>query len=64
MWLVGKWISDARAWGTNPTESAQYEFNARNQLTLWGPAVFPPPPYYYYLIFALYFAKLCVLELN
>jgi len=37
MWLVGKWIADARAWGTTPMETAQYEFNARNQLTLWGP---------------------------
>jgi len=37
MWLVGKWIADARAWGTTPAEVAQYEFNARNQLTLWGP---------------------------
>jgi len=38
MWLVGKWIADARAWGTTPEEVSLYEFNARNQLTLWGPS--------------------------
>ena len=44
MWLVGKWINDARQWGTSTEERALYEFNARNQLTLWGPAVCPPLP--------------------
>jgi len=37
-YLLGKWISDARALaGSNQTEADLYEFNARNQLTMWGP---------------------------
>jgi len=37
-YLLGKWIADARAQaGGNKTEADLYEFNARNQLTLWGP---------------------------
>jgi len=36
MWLLGNWIESARMWGTNPSEISLYEFNARNQLTLWG----------------------------
>ncbi|XP_059478399.1 alpha-N-acetylglucosaminidase isoform X2 [Neocloeon triangulifer] len=35
--LMGKWIRDARSWGDNNKESDLYEFNARNQITLWGP---------------------------
>ncbi|XP_034938192.1 alpha-N-acetylglucosaminidase isoform X2 [Chelonus insularis] len=35
--LVGKWIKDARSLGTNVEEKKLYEFNARNQITLWGP---------------------------
>jgi hypothetical protein len=27
----------ARSWATNAEERRLYEFNARNQLTLWGP---------------------------
>jgi len=37
LWLVGKWISNAKAWAKNSDESRLYEFNARNQITLWGP---------------------------
>jgi len=37
-YLLGKWIADARTLaGSNKTEADLYEFNARNQLTLWGP---------------------------
>jgi len=37
-YLLGKWIADARTLaGANQTEADLYEFNARNQLTLWGP---------------------------
>jgi len=34
--LLGKWISDARANGITPKESDLYEFNARDLITLWG----------------------------
>eukprot|EP01116_Phalansterium_solitarium_P014190 TRINITY_DN31746_c0_g1_i1.p1 TRINITY_DN31746_c0_g1~~TRINITY_DN31746_c0_g1_i1.p1 ORF type:complete len:576 (-),score=130.27 TRINITY_DN31746_c0_g1_i1:32-1759(-) len=36
--LLGSWIADAKQWATNDAEAALYEFNARNQVTLWGPA--------------------------
>jgi len=35
--LLGKWIEDAKALATNENESRLYEYNARNQVTLWGP---------------------------
>ena len=39
--LFGAWIRDARSWGLDGTSGEQdadlYEFNARNQVTLWGP---------------------------
>ncbi|KAJ9450881.1 Alpha-N-acetylglucosaminidase [Diplonema papillatum] len=39
--LLGTWIAAARAWGdgsgSNATGAAYYEWNARNQVTLWGP---------------------------
>lgn len=34
--LLGKWLNDAKRWGTNDTEKALYEKNARNLITLWG----------------------------
>lgn len=34
---VQHWISLARAKGGNIPEGDQFEFNARNQVTLWGP---------------------------
>lgn len=37
--LLGKWIADARAWGTMPAAKDQLEKNARTLLTLWGPKV-------------------------
>lgn len=35
--LLGTWLRDARSWGTTEEESDLYEYNARNQITLWGP---------------------------
>jgi alpha-N-acetylglucosaminidase len=34
--LLGKWLSDAKSWGTTPGEKLLYERNARNLITLWG----------------------------
>jgi alpha-N-acetylglucosaminidase len=34
--LLGRWIADARRWGTNDSERRLYEWNARNLITLWG----------------------------
>ncbi len=34
--LTGKWIADARAWGTTPEEKDYYETDARLLLTCWG----------------------------
>ncbi|XP_063404451.1 alpha-N-acetylglucosaminidase-like isoform X2 [Mytilus trossulus] len=35
--LLGKWIAAAKSWATDISESFNLEFNARNQVTLWGP---------------------------
>jgi alpha-N-acetylglucosaminidase len=34
--LLGRWIADAKRWGTNDGERRLYEWNARNLITLWG----------------------------
>ncbi|WP_238989321.1 alpha-N-acetylglucosaminidase [Mucilaginibacter terrigena] len=34
--LLGKWLNDAKAWGTTPQEKKLYEMNARDLITLWG----------------------------
>ncbi|MCD6392593.1 MAG: alpha-N-acetylglucosaminidase C-terminal domain-containing protein, partial [Planctomycetes bacterium] len=34
--LLGRWLADARRWGTNDAERAKFEWNARRVLTLWG----------------------------
>lgn len=34
--LLGKWLADARSWGTTAAERDLYEKNARNLITLWG----------------------------
>ncbi len=34
--LLGKWLNDAKAWGTTQEEKSLYEKNARNLITLWG----------------------------
>lgn len=35
--LLGKWIKDARSWGTTDEEKDLYEWNARTLVTVWGP---------------------------
>ena len=35
--MIGPWLESAKALSTNEQEKKQYEFNARNQITLWGP---------------------------
>ena len=34
--LLGRWIADAKQWGTTDPERRLYEWNARNIITLWG----------------------------
>jgi alpha-N-acetylglucosaminidase len=34
--LLGRWIAEARRWGTTDAERRLYEWNARNIITLWG----------------------------
>ena len=34
--LLGKWIKDAKSWGTGEEEKRLYEKNARDLVTLWG----------------------------
>jgi alpha-N-acetylglucosaminidase len=36
-YLLGKWIADARRWGTTEAEKNLYEKNARTLITTWGP---------------------------
>lgn len=35
--LLGTWIADARLAAGNTTQVDNFEFNARNQITMWGP---------------------------
>eukprot|EP01064_Diplonema_japonicum_P009889 TRINITY_DN17307_c0_g2_i1.p1 TRINITY_DN17307_c0_g2~~TRINITY_DN17307_c0_g2_i1.p1 ORF type:complete len:722 (+),score=146.96 TRINITY_DN17307_c0_g2_i1:36-2201(+) len=35
--LLGRWLSDAQQWGKAKGNPAYYDWNARNQVTLWGP---------------------------
>eukprot|EP00747_Dinoflagellata_sp_TGD_P193683 gnl/TRDRNA2_/TRDRNA2_60164_c1_seq1.p1 gnl/TRDRNA2_/TRDRNA2_60164_c1~~gnl/TRDRNA2_/TRDRNA2_60164_c1_seq1.p1 ORF type:complete len:359 (+),score=41.28 gnl/TRDRNA2_/TRDRNA2_60164_c1_seq1:30-1079(+) len=35
--MLGPWIADARAIATSAAEADVLEYNARNQITLWGP---------------------------
>ena len=35
--LLGPWLESAKALAANDVEAKLYEFNARNQITLWGP---------------------------
>ena len=34
--LLGRWLEDAKHWGTTEAERNLYEWNARNIITLWG----------------------------
>ncbi|CAL1272694.1 unnamed protein product [Larinioides sclopetarius] len=36
--LLGRWINASLNLARTPLERRQYEYNARNQITLWGPA--------------------------
>jgi len=36
--LLGAWLSRARSWGATEEERRWLDFNARNQVTLWGPS--------------------------
>ncbi|ELR13759.1 peptidase, S8/S53 subfamily protein [Acanthamoeba castellanii str. Neff] len=36
-YLLGTWIKDAVSWASIPEQALHYQFNARNQITLWGP---------------------------
>ncbi len=36
--LLGDWLEQAKRWGTTEEERRHYEWNARNQVTLWGAA--------------------------
>jgi alpha-N-acetylglucosaminidase len=35
--LLGRWLTAAKHWASNADEARHYEWNARNQITLWGP---------------------------
>ena len=35
--MLGPWLESAKATSTSDKEMANFEFNARNQITLWGP---------------------------
>ena len=34
--LLGRWLEDAKRWGTTEAQHAKFEWNARRVLTLWG----------------------------
>ncbi|KAJ5769528.1 hypothetical protein N7520_004087 [Penicillium odoratum] len=34
---LSTWIDSARSWADNESQASFYEYNARNQITLWGP---------------------------
>ena len=34
--LLGRWLEDAKRWGTNNAEQQVFQWNARRVLTLWG----------------------------
>jgi len=36
--LLGRWLEEAKRWGTTAEERRQYERNARLQITVWGPS--------------------------
>ena len=35
--LLGPWLESSKSLSTNEEDKKNYEFNARNQITLWGP---------------------------
>ena len=36
MFMLGKWLNDARSWGATKEEQDRYEYNARTLITLWS----------------------------
>ncbi|XP_038068076.1 alpha-N-acetylglucosaminidase-like [Patiria miniata] len=36
-WLLGNWLESAKALGTSVKEQKWLDYNARNQITIWGP---------------------------
>eukprot|EP01133_Synstelium_polycarpum_P014956 gene14956-17683_t len=49
MLMVGNWTSRARTWAAGNQSVEPYEFNARNQITLWGPPGSDVHDYAYHL---------------
>lgn len=43
-YLLSTWIADARKYGANPSQEDFMEFEARNQIILWGPNSYSPWP--------------------
>lgn len=35
--LLGKWLEDAKSWGSTPKEKKYYEWNARTIISIWQP---------------------------
>ena len=35
--LLGNWLAQAESWATDIKEFFLYQWNARNQITIWGP---------------------------
>jgi len=40
-YLLGTWLEVAKSWGNHEYEKRLYEYNARMQLTVWGPLELP-----------------------
>lgn len=38
-WMLGTWLEAAKACGHTESEKALYEWNARTQITVWGPRI-------------------------
>lgn len=36
--LLGRWLESAKAQATTSSDRKLFEYNARNQITLWGPS--------------------------
>lgn len=36
-WRLSQWLTAAKQWATCDEEAILLEYNARNQITLWGP---------------------------
>ncbi|KAH3745646.1 alpha-N-acetylglucosaminidase [Pelomyxa schiedti] len=47
IYLLGKWLSDAKGWATDEAEALAYQYNARLQVTIWGYPLTPLNDYAY-----------------